>query len=454
MKKLLVCILCVCIFTACFSGCSQEEEIVLNVFNWGEYISDGEDEWTYVDEETGEEITIPYLDINSAFEEYYFEKYGKRVRVNYTTYASNEEMYAKLLTSDASFDIIIPSEYIIPLLIKQNLIQPINVDNIPNYKNIGEKYVLDGVSYVEHDGNKTFYSATYTFGKVAIIYNLTRLEELFEDFDQEAFEAEGWNVLWNEKYAQAGILQFNNSRDAFASAQFMLAHQAGVSASEYINASVTDSKDKFDAAFNLLAAQKPVIQKYVMDEVFNKMESGNACIAPYYVGDYFTMYANSEDELCCFFPEQGSNSFCDAMCVPTTSRHPEIAEEYINFLLSTDEDPTKSIAEINSEYICYATPNKAVQDSKYYQYYVANEMHPDAFEMLYSENSFDFKNEGFVSLDDETQRYLNTLWDSLKIQQDETDIVLPAICLTLAGALTVWFVFLAIRKKRRARFYD
>lgn len=454
MKKLIVCLICLCIFALCFSGCTTSEEIVLNVFNWGEYISDGEDEWVYFDEESGEEITVPYLDINAAFEEYYFEKFGKNVRVNYTTYSSNEEMYAKLITSDAAFDIIIPSDYMIPLLIEKELIQPINIENIPNYKNIGEKYIVDGLSFVEENGEKTYYSATYTFGKVGIIYNLTRLEQMFEDFDQEAFEAEGWNVLWNEKYINAGILQFNNSRDAFAAAQFILADKAGISANEYINASVTDGKDKYDAAFELLANQKPLIQKYVMDEVFNKMETGNACIAPYYVGDFFTMYANTEDELCCFFPHQGSNSFFDAMCVPTSSRHPEIAQEYINFLLSTDEDPAKSIAEINSEYICYATPNLAVQNSKYYQYYVENEMHPDAFEMLYSENSFDFENEGYLSLDDETQRYLNGLWDSLKIQQDEADVVLPAICITLASGIIVWIVFLAIRKKRRARFYD
>ena len=166
-----------------FAGCGGSgDEIVLNVFNWGEYISDGEGSWEYTDE-NGNVTEIPYLDINKAFEEYYAQKHpGKKVRVNYTTYASNEELYAKLTTSDASYDVIIPSDYLIPLLIDENLIQPIQRENIPNMDNIGEKYIVEGISYREENGEKTYYSATYTFGKVGIIYNLTLLEQTFADF--------------------------------------------------------------------------------------------------------------------------------------------------------------------------------------------------------------------------------------------------------------------------------
>lgn len=313
-----------------FAGCGGSgDEIVLNVFNWGEYISDGEGSWEYTDE-NGNVTEIPYLDINKAFEEYYAQKHpGKKVRVNYTTYASNEELYAKLTTSDASYDVIIPSDYLIPLLIDENLIQPIQRENIPNMDNIGEKYIVEGISYREENGEKTYYSATYTFGKVGIIYNLTLLEQTFADFSQEEFEAEGWSVLWNEKYKDLGILQFNNSRDAFATAQFAMMKEDGYTGEKsYINASVSDEggRELYVRALDMLKAQQPIIQKYVMDEVFNKMETGNAAIAPYYVGDYFTMTWNCEDyELCFFYPEEGSNSFLDAMCVPTSSRNPEIA---------------------------------------------------------------------------------------------------------------------------------
>jgi len=367
-------------------------------------------------------------------------------------------MYAKMTTSDASYDIIIPSDYLIPKLIKENLIQPINIENIPNYKNIGEKYIAPNVSYVEENGERTYYSATYTFGKVGIIYNKTLLEETFEDFDKESFEQEGWGVLWNEKYKDLGILQFNNSRDAFATAQFTLMQQDNYEGDlSYINKSVSEEngKDIYDRALKMLKDQQPLIQKYVMDEVFNKMETGNAAIAPYYAGDYFTMTWNCEDhELCLFYPNEGSNSFLDGMCIPTSSKHPEIAEEYINFMLSTDEDPTKNIAAINAEYICYGCPNMQVQQDPVYKYFVENEMHEEGYDLLYGEGIFDFENEGFVCLDDETQYYLNECWDSLKIQDSGVGVVMPVICITLILLITIYLTVQGVTKKRRARYWD
>lgn len=460
MKRFLVLVVIMALFVCVFSGCEKEtgETITLNVFNWGEYISDGEGSWEYEDE-AGNIIEIPYLDINKEFEAYYQKMHpNKKVVVNYTTYSSNEEMYAKMTTSDASYDIIIPSDYLIPKLIKENLIQPINVENIPNYKNIGEQYLAPNVSYVEENGEKTYYSATYTFGKVGIIYNKTLLEETFEDFNQESFENEGWGVLWNEKYKELGILQFNNSRDAFATAQFTLMQEDNYQGEvSYINKSVSEEggTDIYDRALKMLKDQQPLIQKYVMDEVFNKMETGNAAIAPYYAGDYFTMTWNCEDyELCLFYPSEGSNSFLDAMCIPTSSKHPEIAEEYINFMLSTNEDPTQNIAAINAEYICYGCPNILVQQDSYYKYFVENEMHEEGYDILYGEGVFDFKNEGFVCLDDETQYYLNECWDSLKIQDSSVGIVMPVICITLITLIAVYLIVQGVTKKRRARYWD
>ncbi len=460
MKKILSVVLMMILLLSVFSGCEQEqsETVVLNVFNWGEYISDGEGSWEYEDE-NGNVIEVPYLDINEEFEKYYAKKFpGKKVEVNYTTYSSNEEMYAKMTTSDASYDIIIPSDYLIPKLIEEKLIQPINIENIPNYENIGEQYIAKNVAYVEENGERTYYSATYTFGKVGIIYNKTILENTFEDFSQEEFEKEGWNVLWNEKYKDLGILQFNNSRDAFATAQFALMAKDGYSGEvSYINKLVSDAdgKDIYNRSLELLKQQQPLIQKYVMDEVFNKMETGNAAIAPYYAGDYFTMTWNCEDyELCLFYPEEGSNSFLDGMCIPTSSKHPEIAEEYINFMLSVDEDPTKNIAAINAEYICYGTPNVKVQEDPSYIYFVENEMHEEGYDILYGEGIFDFESEGFVCLDNETQNYLNECWDSLKIQDSDYGIAMPVICIVLIAAIAVMLISNAVEKRRRAKYWD
>lgn len=457
MKKILSVIIAVFLLVP-LAACGEEQgdEIVLNVFNWGEYISDGEGFWEYTDE-NGETYKVPYADINAEFEEYYAKKHpGKKLRVNYTTYASNEEMYAKMTTSDASFDIIIPSDYLIPKLINEGLIRPLNLDNIPNYANIGEDYIAKDVAYIEKNGEKVYYSATYTFCKVGIIYNKTLLEKAIDGFSQEEFESEGWGVLWNEKYKDLGILQFNNSRDAFATAEFRLMQRDNYTGSEsYINASVKNGTEIYDRSLELLKEQQPLIQKYVMDEVFNKMETGNACIATYYAGDYFTMVSNCEDyELCMFYPQEGSNSFLDAMCVPTSSKNPEAAEEYIDFMLSTDEDPAKNIAAINAESICYGTPNIKVQQDKTYQYFLENELHEEAYDLLYGEGVFNFEKEGFICLDDETQDYLNECWDSLKIQDEGNGIALPIICAVIISAIAVLFIYLGITKRKRAKYWD
>ncbi len=458
MKKIAALLLTVAVLF-CFAGCESEktgEETVLNVFNWGEYISDGEGSWEYTDE-NGNVTEIPYMDVNSAFEEYYASKYpNKKVRVNYTTYASNEEMYAKMTTSDASFDVIIPSDYLIPKLINEGLIRPLNLENIPNYSGIGEEYIAKDVSYIEQNGEKVYYSATYTFCKVGIIYNKTLLEKAIDGFSREEFEKEGWGVLWNEKYEDLGVLQFNNSRDAFATAQFKLMQEDGYEGTEsYINASVSDRKEIYDRSLEMLKKQQPIIQKYVMDEVFNKMETGNACIAPYYAGDYFTMVNNCEDyELCMFYPQEGTNSFLDAMCVPTSSKNPDVAEEYINFMLSTDEDPTKNISAINSEYICYGSPIVAVQQDPAYRYFIENELNENAYDLLYGEGVFNFAKEGFICLDDETQNYLNECWDSLKIQDEGNGIVLPVICALIILTVAVMLISSAVTKKRRAVYWD
>ena len=137
------------------------------------------------------------------------------------------------------------------------------------------------------------------------------------------------------------------------------------------------------------------------------------------------------------------------------SRNPEIAEEYINFMLSVDEDPTKSIAAINAEYICYATPNMAVQQDEVYRYFVENEMHERGYELLYSEDSFNFEEEGFIRLDEGTQQYLNECWDRLKIQDSgESSLVLPIVCGVVAAAIIAVIVVVVIRKKKKEKYYQ
>ena len=390
------------------SSCTTEEEVVLNVYNWGEYISDGEDDT---------------LAVNAEFEKYFNEtlsaKYGYKVKVNYTTYSSNEELYAKLKNTNTSYDVIIPSDYLVALLIREGELHKLDFNNIPNFKYIDQAYI-DGNYY----DTTNEYSVPYTMGKVGIVYNTARIED----------EIDSWDALWSEKYADAGILQFNNSRDAFATAQFKL----GIS----IN---TKDLSEWDKALEELMKQKPLVQKYVMDEVFNKMESGNASIAPYYAGDYFTMYASNED-LAFVYPKEGSNVFVDAMCIPKCSENKELAELYINFMLEPE------VARANAEYICYASPHTGVFENPEYIEYMTNEVHPDAIDILYNNFEKDFKNEGFTALDPATQEYANELWDQLKISVN-TEPYVYVLSGAIAASLVFAIIFFAIRKKIREKTY-
>ena len=393
----------------CFSSCiGGDDEVILNVYNWGEYISDGEDD---------------SLNVNAEFEKYFnetlSEKYGYKVKINYTTYSSNEELYAKLKNTNTSYDVIIPSDYLVALLIREDMLHKIDFENIPNFELIDEAYI-DG-NYYDPTNE---YSVPYTMGKVGIIYNTALIED----------DIDSWSALWNEDYSEAGMLQFNNSRDAFATAQFLM----GIS----IN---TTDQDELDLVHDKLMEQKPLIQKYVMDEVFNKMESGNASIAPYYAGDYFIMFASNED-LAFSYPKEGSNVFVDAMCIPKCAQNKELAELYINFML----EPEVAIA--NAEYICYASPNTAVVESEEYIEYMTNEIHPDAIDILYNDFEKDFINEGFVALDDETQEYVNELWDDLKISS-ETATYVYVLSGAIAASIVFAIIFFTVRKKIRESTY-
>ena len=393
---------------AFLTSCNDGEVVVLNVYNWGEYISDGEDET---------------INVTAAFEEYFnnnlAEKYGHKIKVNYTTYSSNEELYAKLTNTNTSYDVIIPSDYLVALLIREGLLHKINFDNVPNFSYIDQAYI-DG-NYYDPTNE---YSVPYTMGKVGIIYNTALIKD----------EIDSWSALWDEKYKDVGILQFNNARDAFATAHFLLDMS--------IN---TTDKSEWDAALKKLVEQKPIIQKYVMDEVFNKMESGNAALAPYYAGDYFTMYASNED-LAFVYPKEGSNVFVDAMCIPKSSKNKELAELFINFMLEPE------IAIANAEYICYASPHTAVFTDEEYIEYMTEEVHPEAIDILYNNFEKNFAKEGFVALDTETQQYANDLWDELKISS-ETSTYVYVLSALIAATIVFMIVFFAIRKRIREKTY-
>lgn len=279
--------------------------ISINVYNWGEYISDGSDDT---------------LNVNKAFEEL------TGIKVYYSNFASNEELYAKLKSGGAAYDVIIPSDYMISRLISENLVQKLDMSNIPNMRYIDDKFL----NPIYDKTNE--YSVPYTWGTVGIIYNTTMID------DEE--EMDSWSVMWDPKY-MGEILMFSNPRDSFGIALKYLGYSYN-----------TEDKDQLREAAQLLKDQKYLVQAYVMDEIFDKMEAGEAAIAPYYAGDAITMIQENED-LDFVVPKEGSNVFVDAMCIPVSSKQKEAAEMYINFL----NDPEVALA--NIEYICYSTPNTA-----------------------------------------------------------------------------------------------
>ena len=309
MKKILSLILCLLLMVGMLAGCARQDvqsgdQITLNIYNWGQYISDGSDDC---------------LDVIAAFEEAY-----PHIKVNYSTFDSNEVMYTKLAGGGITVDVIIPSDYMIARMIQEDMLLPLDFSNIPNYQ-----YIDDNFKNTVYDPENK-YSVPYAWGTVGIVYNTKYVDE--EDLI-------GWELLWNAKYEDK-ILMYDNSRDAFGIAQLMLGYSLNT----------TDEKELRECA-ELLAKQKPYVQQYVMDQIFDLMQNEEAWIAPCYAGDYVTMAGENED-LAFYRPSSGFNLFIDAMCIPACAQQKEAAELFINFLCEPE------IAAGNMEWICYSTPLK------------------------------------------------------------------------------------------------
>lgn len=376
----------------------------LYVYNWGEYISDGSE---------------GSLDSNEAFEEWYFETYGERVKVTYSTYSSNEDMYAKLSAGAVSYDVIVPSDYMIERLIDEDMLAPLDYSNIPNIVNIVPEFYGKDAKFDYYDEGNV-YSVPYFYGMIGIIYNTTMVDEA---------DIGSWDLMWNEKY-KGNILQFNNSRDAFGTAQYYL----GIDVN-------TRDEAEWRRALEKLREQKAIVQGYVMDEIFNKMQGGSAAISAYYAGDFLTMYEENED-LEFYYPEEGTNLYVDAMCIPKTSKNKTVAERYINFMLS--EDP----AIANAEYTYYASPNKLVRENAEYIEYM-NSIKDDAYEKMYATENV--KTQAYANLPGDQLAMINTLWEELKSDIDVSPtiyVICGAIILSLVGFAT----FFGIRKKIRNNY--
>ena len=316
MKKTLALILGLTLTAGLLSGCVGTRETttdtegnssaetsggVVNVYNWGEYID--ESVLTDFEEATG-------------------------IKVNYQMYDSNETMYSKIAGGGANYDVVIPSDYMVARLIEEDLLAPLNFDNIPNFADIDP--ALKNPAYDPENR----YSVPYMWGLMGVIYNTKMVD---------AEDLGSWDLLWNEKYA-GDILMIDNSRDAIGIALKRL----GCSYN-------TTDENQVRQAVDLLVDQWPIVQAYVMDDIFQKLEGANAYIGTYYYGDYLTMYENNPD-LGFYIPEEGTNIYVDAMCILKDAPNKENAEAFINYMCSTQAGLK------NCEAIWYSSPLLSVRE--------------------------------------------------------------------------------------------
>lgn len=362
----------------------KDRGVTINVYNWGEYIANGTDD---------------SLDVNAEFT----RRTG--IIVNYTTFDSNESLYSKLVGGGADYDVIIPSDYMVSKLINENMLAELDFSNIPNYQYIDESF-----RDADYDPENR-YSVPYTWGVIGLFYNTRYIEE----------EITSWSALWDDRYA-GKILMFDNPRDSFSIAQFLLGQSLN-----------TTVENEWMEAADLLKQQRPLVQAYVMDQIFDKMENEEAWIAPYYSGDAAILVDNNEN-IQFVVPEEGTNYFVDAMCIPATSRHKAEAEEYINFLCSPE------IAGANMNYIGYSTPETAAKE------YIDEEIVESPIH--YPDEEILARTQVFVNLPEDVSKLIDSLWAEVKMGGPGESIVLVAIIL---GFLAVYIAILVFKWRKRQR---
>ncbi|MEG0919515.1 MAG: extracellular solute-binding protein [Anaerovoracaceae bacterium] len=318
----------------------------ISVYNWGEYLSDGSDGGYNIVKE--------------------FEKLTG-IKVYYTNFATNEELYAKLKKGSVNYDVIFPSDYMVARMIEEDMLLPLDKENIPNINLIDHRFA-------DPDYDKgAKYSVPYAWNIVGILYN--------EKYIKEA--PTSWDALWDKKYKDK-MLMFSNSRDAF-----------GITCKKLGYSLNTENDKELREATLELKRQKPLVQAYVMDQIFDKMENEEAIIAPYYSGDASLMMEYNEN-INVAFPKEGTNVFVDAAAIPSNSQEKEASEMFINFL----NEP--KVARDNIEFIGYSTPNKA-----------AYEILPEEIKnnkIIYPEDDIVDNSEQFINLSERTNLNIDKYW--------------------------------------------
>lgn len=361
------------------------QNITLNVFNWGEYMSLGQDDSMHVNDE--------------------FEKLTG-IKVNYQMFANNEEMYTKLKSGGADYDIVIPSDYMIGKMIDEDMLQPVDFTKVPNFQYIGAEYKNSAFD------KENKYYVPYTWGTVGIIYNTTMVDT----------PVDSWEILWDEKY-KGEILMFANSRDAFAISLV----KNGLSMNP------TDLKD-IETAKEDLKAQKNVVQAYVNDEIFDKMGGGEAALAPYYAGDAITMIADNPD-LAFVVPKEGTNYFVDGAVILKNAANVEAAHMYINFLCETQ------VAAANAEFIGYSTPHTLALEI------LDEEVRNNP--IAYPSKEVLEKTEAFITLPEEINEAMDKAWSEIRSYNEHSNNMFMPIVLGIGVVVLILLIGFRSKQKKK-----
>ncbi|MGN1031016.1 MAG: ABC transporter substrate-binding protein, partial [Butyricicoccaceae bacterium] len=311
MKKRLALMLAAAMAAGALSGCgggaSSQDAIekygsdTLKIFNWGEYIG---------------------TDVVSDFE----DEFG--VKVIYETFDSNEMMYTKVSSGD-KYDILVPSDYMIQRMMREDMLQPLDLSYIPNFD-----LLVDEVVGLPYDENNE-YSVPYFWGTVGIVYN----KNTVSDSD---LEAQGWEILRNTKY-KGRIYMYDSERDSFMVALKALGYSMN-----------TDNEDEINEAYKWLCDQRDTMDPiYVTDEVIDNMANGMMDMAVVYSGDAAYILEENED-MGYYMPNEGTNIWSDAMVIPKNAENPKLAHEFINYILTYDASYA------NTEEVGYVTTQSEV----------------------------------------------------------------------------------------------
>ena len=337
------------------SGSTGQREVV--VCGWGENID--EDLFELFEQKTG-------------------------IKVVYQTAESNEMMYSKIAMGGSGYDVVVPSDYMIAQMIEEGMLAELDFSNIPNFGLISDRF--KNLSY--DPDNK--YSVPYTWGTLGIIYNPTIIGE----------DIDSWGALFDAEYAGKTAM-IGNPRDAIAAALLYLGYS--------IN---TSDEAQIREAYQLIADAKAagVYQGFFMDEIYDKMEVGETALCTYYAGDYLSMYDNNSD-LKFVIPKEGSNWFVDAMCVLKDAKNKTEAEEWINFICSTEASLR------NMDYIWYASPNETALEEypAYYQEQTGEELPLEIYEVMAAPQDVLDNCEMYLNLPMDTRTLYNDLWTQLGI---------------------------------------